>query len=309
MIDRPGPYLRALRAGLQALAPHNDYVPLDQADATLRALDPALSGELLGPAEVAAGTNMPAFGWLTRARAAQRLVTTSVQGPSPELARVQQLDAELAQRLAARARLGDFLATHPLLPATALSVELVRPDPVPVYALTYDRVAPDGRWCRIKALVAGDDRSRRHGPLAVDGRTGVQVEPGLQHLLTRHSSTPLLALREQLGVACRVRVQRLSRTWIGPYWTPGCALPPQAPAGIERGLVVHLSSEVVATDVAHSTHRDPWLPPPPGETCPAGQGLFRDRRFAATANVAPILHAWGQEAGFEVPVALLTPRR
>ncbi len=307
-LQRPGPYLRALRAGLQALAPHSDYVSLDQADATLRALDPAVSGDVLAPAEAEPATNMPAFAWLTRARAEQKLVSEGGPVAPPDTARVRSLDPELAERLAARARLHQLLAEHTLLPATALSVALARLEPCPVFELHYDRIAPDGRWSRIKARVVGEDARARYGPLVVEGRTGVRVEPGLQHLLTRHFGTPLLALQEQLGVACRVRVERLSRTWVGPYWTPGCPLPVNAPAGVEAGLVVHLSSEVVATDVARSAHRDPLEPPPTGERVPFGQGLYRERRFAATANVAGALRDWSRSVGHDAPVALLVPR-
>jgi hypothetical protein len=305
VIERPGPYLRALRAGLQALAPHSDFVPLALADATLHALDPALSGTILAPAEAEAATNMPSFAWLTRARAEQALVSRGGPAEPGLMARARQLDPTLAARLEARARLHAFLAVHPLLPATSLHVDLARVTPDPVFALTYDRVAPDGRWSRVRARVRGNGRSRRHGPLVVVGRTGVSVEPGLQHLLTRHFATPLLVLREQLAVACGVEVERLSRTWIGPYWTPGCDLPPEAPAGVERGLVVHLSSEVVARDVATTGHRDPWLPPPPGERVPAGHGVYRDRRFAASVNVVELLRDWGASGGLEVPVVRL----
>ena len=70
---RVGPYLRALAAGLHSLAPHEDFVPLAAAEAHLHALDPALSGALLGPAEVHPLSGLPAFPWMERALAEQVL--------------------------------------------------------------------------------------------------------------------------------------------------------------------------------------------------------------------------------------------
>ncbi len=262
---------------------------------------------MLLPAELVPATQMPAYAWLDRARAEQVVARGGGDRDAADLARAQALDPDLGARLRARARLHAFLRTHDLLPTTRLEVKVVRIDPAPIFALTYDRLTPDGRWMRVRGRVVGRPHISRHGPLVVVGRTGVRVEPGLQHLLTRHFATPLLALREQLGVALEVRVERLSRTWVGPFWTPGAPLPEGAPEGIERGLVLHLSSEVVADDVHQSRHRDPWLAPPAHERVPRGQGVYRERRFAATSNVVGRLEAWSAARGCEVPVALLRP--
>ena len=50
--QRSGPYLRALAAGLRALAPHGDFVPLAECLTLLEVLHPELSGDLLEPARV-----------------------------------------------------------------------------------------------------------------------------------------------------------------------------------------------------------------------------------------------------------------
>jgi hypothetical protein len=284
-------------------------VPLDQIEAMLQALDPALSGTILAPAEAQEATNMPGFSWMSRARSEQVLAREGRDSAPERLDQVRLLNANLADRLEARSRLHAHLRRCTLLPTTRLSVSLAQANPVPVFDLTYDRIAPDGRWSRINARVLGQQGASRYGPLTVDGRTGVRVAPGLLHLLTRHFATPLMALREQIQVTCEVQMQRLSRTWIGPYWTPGCTLPPQAPAGVERGLVVHMTAETVAVDVRRSAHRDPWFPAPIGESAPGGQGIFRERRFAATDNVIELLKRWARDQGFEVPVVPLSPRR
>ena len=70
---RAGPYLRALRAALQALAPHDDFIPLVEMDEHLAALDPTLSGDVLEPFEVEELSGLPSFSWLERATAEQAL--------------------------------------------------------------------------------------------------------------------------------------------------------------------------------------------------------------------------------------------
>ena len=67
--ERAGPYARALRVALEALAPNEDHVPLAAASRHLRALDPAVSGTLLTPAEVVDATGMPAYPWMERVEA------------------------------------------------------------------------------------------------------------------------------------------------------------------------------------------------------------------------------------------------
>ena len=91
--ERVGPYLRALLAGLEALAPNEDFVPLEEAAAHLRALDPANGGALLLPAEVDDGSGLPSFGWLERARAEQVVAGSGGHGHR-EAMELDGLDAD-----------------------------------------------------------------------------------------------------------------------------------------------------------------------------------------------------------------------
>jgi len=303
--ERVGPYLRALEASLEALAPNDDYVPLSEAVAHVRALAPGVGGELLAPAEISARTGMPAYAWLERAQAEQVLARRSRDSDDPtddELARAASLDADLGARLRDRRDLHRHLRRHDLLPALRTTGAVRRLDPHDV-ALCYDRMAPDGRWVRIRGEVRV--RERRAGPLRIGSEGRLHLDERLQHFLTRHFTDRLDALHAQLAEVCEGEVRRLSRAWLGPFWFPGVQLPDDVPAALGTGLLLHASAEVMSTDIEASRHLDPWRPPPPDEQVPEGLQVFRERRFAATGRVVAVARAWAEGKGFRnvvVPV-------
>ena len=312
---RVGPYLRALQAGLLALGPDDGHVPMAEALAQLGALDPALSGPLLAPAELDPLSGMPGFPWMMRARAEQALAleggAESAMAPE-ELDRVEGRDPDLARRLLARDALHRFLRASALLPATRLRAALRRENREGVdVVIVYDRLAPDGRWQRIRADLRGSAGYLRAGPFRPGPSGDLEVEPGLQHLLTRHGSTPLLALRESLAQGGRAEVRQLSRGNIGPFWFPGGPAPgggPLVPPACMRGaLVLHLVSEQVGVAVRRSLHRDPLEPPPPEERRPEGQGLFRERRFAVSPAAVDEVKRWAEAAGTPTVVVGMRP--
>lgn len=309
--DRAGPYARALAAGLYALAPHGDYVPIAEALATLKALDPALSGDLLLPATVDPYEGMPALSWVQRARAEQRLAG----GPAPDehaVASARRSDPALADRLEHRRALWAFLKDAALLPSSRVVAEPRRLGRTVALALRHDRLAPSG-WERLRVeLVADDARGRARlmsGPVQLDDVGRTSVNDSLRHLLTRHATAPLTALREQLADTLGVQVSRVSRATVGPFWFPGVALPHPVPAELGRGLILNLHAEVLARDVRRSAHRDPLTPPPPGERLPEGFGVYRERRFAASADVVDALRAWTAARGAPADPVPLVPIR
>jgi hypothetical protein len=304
---RVGPYVRALATGLNQLAPHGDFVPLIPALAHLKALDPALSGDLLAPAEVHDRTGMPSFTWMQRAISEKKL---SEQGQDPsesDIERAARLDPALARRLAHRRTLRMHLRDNEVLPATDLHCELRRMGASTEVSGAYDRLAPDGRWLRIRFVVEGPGHVNRLGPFRILRNGKLEVHTGVQHLLTRHFSTPLMALREQIEEASEGTVIRLTRSWVGPFWFPGIALPPDVPEQLGKGLLVQLSTEVVAIDVHHAIHLDPLFEAP-HETAPEGQKIFRERRFAASANVIGALEDLCRERDSRCPITPIEGR-
>lgn len=309
--ERVGPYLRALQAGLQALAPHEDHVPLREAIAHLQALDPALSGSLLAPAEVDARSGLPGFPWMERALAEQDLAqrgSTYADTPDRDVADALRLDPEMGERVRARRDLHRHLRQHALLPLSRLQVALKRVGQTTDFVLAFDRMTPSGAWMRVRAEVSGRAGWERHGPLSrtPDGRA--TADQGLQHLLSRHIGTPLLALRAQLGASLGAEITRLSRGFVGPFWFPGLPLPPEVPAPLRQGLLLHLSAEVVSREVRQSSHRDPWLPPSLGEIPPDGHGIYRERRFAGSPNLLAPVREWAALKGIDVVISPLIPR-
>ncbi len=308
---RVGPYLRALRAGLFALAPNEDHVPLREVDAHLQALDPALSGDVLAPAALDPSSGMPAFPWMERAVAEQAVARAATFGDVRDAAgqdwgRAAHLDPALAARMQARARLHRFLRDQALLPVTRLRAALRRRGAEWDYSLRYDRMMPGGGWMRLTAELSGPARWSAglldHRP---DGTVG--VDPGFRHLLARHSVTPIVALQAHLEESLTVRVPRLTRAFLGPFWFPGLALPADAPDAARGALVLHAAVEVLGADVHSPAHRDPWVPRRTGEGVPAGFGLFRERRFAASPPAVAGLTAWATSRGAPTVVVPLTP--
>lgn len=304
---RIGPYVRALATGLNQLAPHGDYVPLIPALAHLRALDPSVSGDLLLPAGVDDRTGMPEFPWMQRVHAEKSLAASGADPSPDDIDRASRLDPDLGRRLAHRRALRTHLRESELLPATHLHCDVRRLGEQTEIAGAYDRISPDGRWLRIRFVVRGPGHATRLGPFHL-GKTGrLSVDPGLQHLLTRHFASPLLALRGQLVGAAEAEVVRLARSWVGPFWFPGVALPAGVPPELGKGLLLQLSTEVVAEDVHHEAHLDP-LVPPGAEPAPPGQRFFRERRFAASANLIDRVAALCAEQGMRVPIASIDGR-
>ncbi|MCK6504195.1 hypothetical protein L6R53_12475 [Myxococcota bacterium] len=309
--ERAGPYLRALAAGLHALAPHDAFVPLAEALHHLQALDPALSGDVLAPAAVDPRSGMPGWTWLERARAEAELARApgAAEGEpgEEELARAAALDPALGARLQARTALHRFLRAGPLLPLTRLEAALRREGRTADVLLTYDRVAPDGRWLRLRIDLALPPTRLRDGTFHRRDGARLEAAAGLQHLLTRHATTPLLALQSSVEAALSGPVVRLSRGEIGPFWFPGLALPEGAPAAARGALVLHLALEQLSGEAHAAGHRDPWLPPPPHERPPPGMAIFRERRLAASPAAVDPLRAWSVAAGAETIVVPLRP--
>ena len=114
--ERAGPYIRALSTALSTCAPNHDFVPLAEASAHLAALDPALSGPQLLPAQVEPRSGMPSYPWMERVIAERSLARDANPPTEDEVARAIRLDPDLGDRLASRRRLQQHLLWHPVLP-------------------------------------------------------------------------------------------------------------------------------------------------------------------------------------------------
>lgn len=286
-------------------------MPLAAALAHLRALDPALSGEVLAPGRLDRHSGLPGFSWLERARAEQVVALATPEAdetPDDVLSRAARVEPALATRLRDRRRLHRFLRRNRLLDASHVDTRLKRvTSGCWDLAIAYDRLLPQAGWMRITAEVSAQPRMVQDlFTVSEDGT--VDTNDGVQHLLARQCVLPLTVLHAALSDSLEVQVNRLSRTFVGPFWFSGVELPPTAPAWARQGLTLHLSQELMGRDVRESHHRDPWLSPPAQERCPSGFGLFRERRFAASpALVAPVAH-WSARRGAPSVVVGLRPR-
>lgn len=310
--SRVGPYLRALQAGLYALAPNEDFVPLRESIAHLKALDPQLSGSLLAPAALDMRSGLPSFPWMERALA-EKSLTEGTGGYSnisdEEIAQAARLDADLGRRMGHRRLLHRHLFENELLPLSRLNVVLKRLGSNTDFAIAFDRMTPAGSWMRIRAELSGKAGWERSGPLSRAKNGRAVADPGLQHLLSRHLITPLLLLRTQLAEATGGVVRRLSRSFVGPFWFPGLPLPEDVPEPLRQGLLLHLSTEAIAADIRRSVHRDPWRRVTPGEAAPEGYGLYRERRFAASPALIRPVKDWASAQGMDIVATPLLPGR
>ncbi len=291
----PGPYLRALRAALRSLAPDRDFPAPHELDAHFAALDPALSGPLLLPAEIDPDTGLPALAWLARATAEAAITAPPPAAPAGLAAR----DPELAERLSARVRLHAYLRDATLHPPSRLTAQIRRRAPTEDVTLAADRHLPAVGFTRLRLDLSGPPGwSADVLTAARDGR--VIPTQGLRHLLARHTLSRLSALQAWLTGALEVEVPRLSRGVIGPFWFGEG--PPERPAPFRGGLALHLSREILARDVRASSHRDP-LTPPPAAPNPAGYGRYTERRLAVLPRMVAPVTRWGRgRLGVVVPI-------
>ena len=301
--QRSGPYLRALAAGLRALAPHGDFVPLAECLTLLEVLHPELSGDLLEPARDETSSGLPGFAWIARARSEQELARQGDDRSDMDdrsIQRAMELEPQLGARLQARRRLHRRLRRDSIVPASRLITAVHRLSPTIDITLTSDRLAPDGRWVRTRCTASYYSRHIL-GPVHLLEGGGAEVDQGVLHLFGRHAHVPLLALREQLAAGLGGRIVRLSRSSVGPFWFPGVPPPETAPAALGQGLCLALSTEVVAEDVHHSRHLDPFMPDET-ELAPPDAGLFRQRRFAATPAQARAVQDWARALDMDLQV-------
>ena len=292
--DRCAVYVRALRAAVYALAPDADHVPAEATDTHLHALDPAVSGPLLLPATIDTVTGLPSSSWLDRVRAERDALHQTQAIDADRIARASQADPQLAARLQGRRRLMDWLSGRSLLPDLAVGAKVLRDDGSQrVVQLTVDRRLDGAGWIRLRADVV-DTRQTAGVVARMDEAGRILLRAGLGELLTRHTISPLPGVYGILTEVAGLRVRRLSRGCIGPFWFPGGSVPDHAPEWASQGLSLHQSLVVMADDVRHSHHTDPWLrlPQHGGEGLPAGFGVYRSRRFAVSPAIAEAVRSW-----------------
>ena len=293
--SRTAVYVRALRAAVHALAPDADHVPAIATDTHLHALDPALSGPLLLPAVIDAGTGLPSSGWLDRVRAEREAVQGSRTVDDARIERVSRADPELGARLRGRRDLMAWLAARPLLPDLSVDGRVLRDDEDGlVVQLTVDRRLEGAGWVRLRADVV-DPRLPGPAIAGIDRSGGVALRPGLAELLARHTISPLPGVYSILTEVAGLQVRRVSRGCIGPFWFPGGPMPEDAPAWAARGLTLHQSLAVMGAEVRQGGHVDPWSPPVLGERPPPGFGVYRARRFAVSPAIADAVRAWSTD--------------
>jgi len=297
-----GGYLGALRAGLRALAPNADFVPLAEAQATLDLLDPAISGDLAAPVEID-GSGMPALSWLLRARGA---LAAAEPVPQAELDRARRLDPAIATRMEARDRLA-ALQGQGCLPTSRLRGAVRRRGATTDFLLTFDRMTPEATWVRTRVDLTGPAGWEEAGPIQLNRDGTVRLHEGLSHLLGRHLNTPIGALCLQLQDGTGALVSRLSRGVVGPFWFPGQELGAGVPAELGRGLTLHGAREILGREVLRSAENDPLyaLRGERPEILPPDLGLVRERRFAASPALAAPLRRWAQGLGCAITVAKL----
>jgi hypothetical protein len=251
--ERVVPWLRALSAGVRAIAPHNDFVPMDAVLAHVEALSPSLSADLLAPAEVDPDSGMPSLAWMTRATAEQMLGRRA----EPVSDTVHRLDPELAARMEARSRLATHLATHELLPVLRLTGRVRRVDQSTSAFVVFDHIDPAGRWVRTRVELTAPAGTRDLGLVQVEPNARIVVQSGLRDVFARHILTSLPSLHVALQGLTMARVTRVSRASLGPFWYPGGPQVTVMPAAVAKTLVLHALHEVMGDDVARTVTNDP----------------------------------------------------
>jgi hypothetical protein len=297
--ESAGPYIRALCSGLRVLAPNEEQVPLAELLGHLEAMDPENTGELFSPCSLDPVTGLPALAWMERVLAQASLLSAPnhTGWSAEELARARRLDPELGARLSARAWMLRHLASAKLLPRTRLIVQQQTRGRREAYVLSLDRVIPSMGWMRLRLVAEGPAGWHQGKWRRLPDNTWL-AEEWLHHLLSRHAITPMVILHQTLQDKLEAWVLQMSRGIIGPFWFPGSRPEPAPPSVFEGRLALNISSESMGLDIVQSAHRDPWIPPIPGEELPPGQCMFRDRRFAVSRDRVEAVRAWAVERGY-----------
>lgn len=183
------PRLAFLRAALDAMRGLGDDAPdLDALLATLKALDPALSGDALGAPAFHARTGMPTPDWIEHAATLRASLLVDPEGddlPDEGVVSATALDPELGHRLLAERTFHRFLRRNPLFPRAPRVVTSEDGGPWWVW----DTVLEDGRWARLRAATGVAPASVR----------------------ARWFTEPLEDVEAALGV-------RVRRVVVGPVW-------------------------------------------------------------------------------------------
>lgn len=187
--------LSVLRAALTALPLEHCLPDVARLSATLRALNPVLSGEACGPPAWVFGTSMPSRDWVARVAELRReaLEQPVEQLPDESLVHATALAPELGQRLIDNRRFQRFLQRHPVFEDAqeGLGTGAGRS----FHFL--DAVLQDGRWGRIR------------GVATIDGPGGA---PEREQLDAWFDMSFGELLNERPGTQLRVVV--------GPVWRP-----------------------------------------------------------------------------------------
>jgi hypothetical protein len=205
------------------------------------------------------------------------------------------LGPEIVAQHQHRTSVHQHLRTGPLLPTARLVAHQRYAGSVSTFRVQFDHLLPGAGWMRIVADLSGA-LGAEDGLFRVEADDQVTVDEGLKHLFLRHGTTPLLVLMASLRSLMVVDLHRLSRSFIGPFWFPGC-IPEAAPDVLQDALALHLFQEIVGQDVRHSAHRDPWVPPTVGVQAPQGYGLFRERRLAVPRGRVQAVQHWADGRG------------
>lgn len=263
------PWLRALSAAVRAIAPHDDFVPMGAAIAHLDALSPALSADLLSPAEVDPDSGMPSLAWMTRATAEQTLGRRAESVSET----VRRLDPALAARMDARSRLATHLSSYTLLPVLRLTGRVRRLDQLTSAFLVFDHIDPAGRWVRTRVELRAPAGTRDLGLVQVDDAARIVVQPGLHDVFSRHILTSLPSLHVALQGLTASTVSRVSRASLGPFWYPQGPQVTVMPQAVRKTLILHALHEVMGEELTRSVDNDPLASTP----APPTSGLHRTR--------------------------------
>lgn len=303
-----GPYVRAIQAGVRALVPNEEQVPLFEVLSHLEALDPAHTFDLFAPFLVDPVTGLPDYTWMERV-----VSELAVLGPvgdmdwdPEEIQRAQKVDPSLGQRLRSRQWLSVQASRLLTLPSSRLRLRYRSRSHREKMLLQFDKIVPGQGWMRIQMDVDGVAGWGKG--LWVETDDGhLRPADALLHLCSRHSRTPITLLHHALEQHLEAWIPTISRGNIGPFWFPG-GPNVNAPEVFDGALTLHMSIERLGTDSAKNAHRDPWLAPVKNEAIPAGYALFRERRFAASSTHIERINKWAFNQGCATIVVPIEPR-
>jgi hypothetical protein len=314
--DEEAAYLSRVCSALAAARLNAQYPPARAASAHLRCMGASAHGGLYGPLQLDQRSGLPTYKeWIRVLTDAGMAESALAELPDEAVlaARAEAAPEGIHGKLWLKAAYYRALRAQPLLQIDRMSVALRRVEAAArtaYFTVVLDKLDPSGCLIRYTVELAQQDALWRRPIVDLDASAQRRADE-LRSLVFQLASLDAELTFARLCEHPHVRVERVTRGCIGPFFAPELRAPDLiAPLLHDRAAwLASFSLDVAATDLAADCDNDPldtWL----GNVLSAqaraeydqarsrfGYKVFKDRKFVAPAALSGELAALCQGRG------------